>query len=294
MCTPRERTCPPTATEHVTITGHTRLYAVLGRPVAHSASPGLYNTWFAHFGVDARYGALDVPPDRADRVPDALRTLGLAGANLTVPLKEAVIPHLDALAPSAQRAGAVNVIRREQGRLVGHNTDGSGLRSHLCGLGFDETRPALVLGAGGAGRAAVGALLDAGLPVVYLLNRTTARARAVAEQLGSRVRPGPLTPEAFAAVACEVGLVVQAVSGPGRVCIDALDPARLSERSVLWSDLNYWDPTPPHHARLAELGHRFDDGWGMLVGQAIGAFELFTGLQLSRLEAHALLPGRTP
>ena len=276
------------------ISGQTRLYAVLGRPVHHSASPGLYNAWFRHFAVDACYGALDVPPERADRVPDALRTLGLAGANLTVPLKEAVLPHLDGLAPSATRVGAVNVGRREHGRLVGDNTDGTGLLAHLRSLGFDETRPAVVLGAGGAGRAAAAALLDAGLPGVHLLNRTPARAQAVADRLGARVHPGPLTADAFSAVAGAVGLVVQAVSGAGRARISTLDLHGLTERPVLWSDLNYWDPDPPHRADLTRLGHRFDDGWGMLVAQAVEAFVLFTGIPLSLADAHALLPPRVP
>lgn len=294
MCTPRGRSCSRTAPDHVPISGETRLYAVLGRPVHHSASPGLYNAWFRHFGVDARYAALDVPPERAAGVPDALRTLGLAGVNLTVPLKEAVLPHLDALAPSATRVGAVNVVRREQDRLVGYNTDGTGLLAHLRSLGFDETRPAVVLGAGGAGRAAVAALLDAGLPRVHLLNRTPARAQAVADRLGERVHPGPLTADAFTAIADTVGLVVQAVSGAGRGSVSALRLHGLTERRVLWSDLNYWDSNPPHRADLTRLGHRFDDGWGMLVAQAVEAFTLFTDIPLSLADAHALLPPRVP
>ncbi len=275
------------------ITGSTKLYAILGRPVHHSASPDLYNAWFAHHSVDARYGALDVPPAKSEQVPDALRTLGLAGVNLTVPLKEAVLPHLDELALSARRAGAVNVVIREGDRLVGHNTDGSGLVSHLCSLGFDRLRHAVVLGAGGAGRAAVSALLAAGLPAVFLLNRTLARAEAVAADLGDRVHPRPLTPAAFAAVAPEAGLVIQATSGAGRDRVEALD-IRTLPSGCLWSDLNYWDARAPHRAALRAAGCRFDDGWGMLVAQAAESFCLFTGISLSLPQAHALLPARTP
>ncbi len=277
----------------MTISGATRLYAVLGRPVHHSGSPRLHNTWFAAKNIDARYVALDVPPELAHQVPDALRTLGLAGANLTVPLKEAVLPHLDHLAPSASAAGAANVVVRTPHGLVGHNTDGSGLLAHLRSRGFTPDHPVVVLGAGGAGRAVTAAMVAAGVPRVHLLNRTEARAAAVADQLGPAVAPGPLTPSAFAQLAEEVHWVVQATSGGARAALEALDPTRLSP-ACAWVDLNYWDPSPPHRDTLAARNMAFDDGHGMLIAQAVEAFTLFTGVPLSLPEARALLDRTAP
>jgi len=275
----------------VSITGATRIFALLGRPVHHSESPRLHNTWLSALDIDARYVALDVPPDRAHHVPDAMRTLGLAGVNLTVPLKEAVLPHLDALAPSAQAAGAANVIVRDAGRLIGHNTDGSGLVTHLRTQTVDWTRPAVVLGAGGAGRAVVGALLSAGIPRVHLLNRTVARATEVASRFGGRVVPGPLTNPGWREAQSGAGLVIQATSGAGRAAVATLDVSRL-HRPLCWVDLNYWDQTPPLRTQLLSQGLDFDDGWGMLVAQAVEALTLFTGHRLPLAHAHSLLGPR--
>lgn len=295
---PAGRTSPEPPARRLPVSGRTRTFAVLGRPIAHSDSPRLHNAWLAALGVDATYVALDVPPERAAEVPAAMRTLGLAGANLTVPLKEAVLPHLDHLAPSARAAGAANVVVRREGRLVGHNTDGSGLVAHLRRIGTALDRPTAVLGAGGAGRAVVAALLAAGSPRVHLLNRTVDRARRVADQLGDRVRPGSLTPTHLHAIGPTLGLVVQATSGAARAAIDALDPTAVPPGST-WVDLNYWDPDPPHRTALSSGGVHFDDGWGMLVAQAAEAFTLFTGLPLSLERAHAWVqsaptPERTP
>ena len=90
----------------------------------------------------------------------------------------------------------------------------------------------------------------------------------------------------------QAGLVVQATSGAGRSQVEALPLAALPTAGVLWSDLNYWDAEPPHRTELRRAGHRFDDGWGMLVAQALEAFHLFTGVRLARSVAHALLPPR--
>jgi len=260
----------------VTISGATRTFALLGRPVGHSLSPRLHNAWLQALKVDARYLAIDVPPERGHLVPDALRTLGLAGVNLTVPLKQSVLPQLDALAPSAVQAGAANVIVREGDRLVGHNTDGSGLVAHLQLQGIDLSRPAVVLGAGGAGRSVAASLLQAGLPRVHLLNRTVERAEAVAAVLGPALHPGPLSGRGLQQALPGTGLVVQATAGGGRAAVAGLPLDHLPPKAC-WVDLNYWDAEPPHRAELHRRGIRFDDGWGMLVAQAAEAFTLFTG-----------------
>jgi len=273
------------------ISGATRTFALLGRPVRHSLSPWIHNRLLRAHGVDAVYVALDVDPMHAGHVAQAIRALGLAGVNLTVPLKETVIADLDACAPSAVRAGAANVVVAEGGRLVGHNTDVHGFLSHLRTLDARLDRPAVVLGAGGAGRAVASALLSAGVTELHLLNRTESRAHAVAQALSEQgtVWAGPLRPGCLSTI--RPALVVNAVSGDGRPAVAALSIDSLPERA-LWMDLNYWDAAPPHRQALDASGHHFDDGWGMLVAQAVNAFTLFTGVRLSLHKAHDLLGPR--
>lgn len=267
----------------MSVSGQTAVYAVLGRPVGHSASPALHNAWFVEHGVDAVYVALDVPPERAGDVIGALRVLGLAGANLTVPLKEAALPHLDAVEGLAGTLGAVNTVVRDGERWVGFNTDAEGFVDGLREeLDLDpHGARAVVLGAGGAGVAVGAGLLAAGAASVTWLNRTPARAEAAAARcagvgVGARDH-GPLTPDAFAAAVSGADVVVQATSGAGRARVAGFDPSAVPA-SAVWSELNYWDADPPLATALRARGVRFQDGRAMLAHQAARAFRHFTGI----------------
>lgn len=266
------------------ITGHTKVFALVGHPIHHSLSPAMHNELFRRKRVDAVYVPLEVAPEQADRVGEAVRTLALAGCNLTVPFKERILPALDALDPSAEAAGAVNVVVREAGRLVGHNTDGVGyLRALRDELGVDpHGARAVVLGAGGTGRAVAAALAGAGVAEVRLLNRTLARSEAAVATLGprfaqTRFSAGPLDPRAFDGVPWDI--VVNCVSGPGAAAVAALSVAALQPGSV-WTDANYWMADPPQLAACALRGVRIQPGIGMLLSQGALSFELFTGLSV--------------
>jgi len=150
------------------------LYVLLGDPVAHSRSPAIHARAFQVLGIDAVYA-----PCRVTDVPAAvrsLRALGIAGANVTIPHKQAVIPSLDRLEAAAQRIGAVSCIVNRDGVLQGHNTDREGV---LRALGKFSGRT-VVLGAGGSARAAV----DAFRPEVTIVNRTRARGEQLAREMG--------------------------------------------------------------------------------------------------------------
>jgi len=264
------------------ITARTRVYGLIGHPVRHSLSPAMYNELFDRYGIDAVYLAFDVPPARAERVADAIRTLDLVGVNLTVPFKEQVLPQLDDMTVAAEEAGAVNVVIHNGGALRGYNTDGEGLIRYLelQGLSLGGLR-AVVLGAGGAGRAVASALLERGAASVAILNRTLSRAVVARGALERRfghheLSALPLRPETFAQAAAGAHLVVNCTSGDGARAVSALDPAVLSPGAT-WVDINYWMPDPPQQAACAALGLHFHTGLGMLVHQASLAFELFTG-----------------
>lgn len=267
----------------VPVTGRTAVYALLGHPVAHSASPALHNGWFAALGVDAVYVALEIDPSLGARVVDALRVLPLAGCNLTIPFKQDVVPSLDALDGLAAAAGVVNTIVREGARLVGHNTDGDGFLDGLREIGRGDVRgaKAVVLGAGGAGRAVAAALVREGADVV-VLNRTPSRAQAAVDAIrglrdGARPVADALTPERFAAHVVDADLVVQATSGSGAGAVAALGVDEVPE-AALWVDLNYWMDAPPLWSALGARGVARQDGSAMLRRQAARAFRLWTGL----------------
>lgn len=278
------------------ISARTRVFGLIGHPVRHSLSPAMYNELFGRYGLDAVYLAFDVPPERAGRVADAVRTLDLVGVNLTVPFKERVLPELDQATVAAEEAGAVNVVIQQDGVLKGYNTDGEGLVRYLeqQGVGIAGRR-AVILGAGGTGRAVASALLDRDAAGVVLLNRTLARAQVAVGALERRfghvdLDAGPLTPQAFAAVAPGAGLVINCTAGGGAEVVATLDPTRLLPGTT-WIDVNYWmDELPQRQACLAH-GVDFHPGLGMLVHQAALAFELFTGHPVEAAALQAILGG---
>ncbi|MFQ3622851.1 MAG: shikimate dehydrogenase, partial [Acetobacteraceae bacterium] len=172
------------------LSANARLAGVLGWPVSHSRSPRLHGFWLERHRIDGAYLPLPVRPERFADAVRSLRDLGFRGANVTIPHKEAAFAVCDSVESSAHRAGAVNtLIFREDGAIVGANTDGEGFLASLRASvpGFrPQGRTALLVGAGGAARAIAAALLDAGARVI-LANRTSARAEALAEALGGDV-----------------------------------------------------------------------------------------------------------
>ncbi len=207
---------------------------MIGDPVGHSRSPAIHNAAFAALDLDWVYVALPTPEGRAVAAVEGMRATGLRGMSVTMPHKAAVIPALDELTSTAERLGSVNCIIRDGDRLIGDSTDGAGFVSglrHDFGLDPGGAR-CVVLGAGGAARAVVLALADAGAASVGVVNRTAARGREAAALAGPR---GALV--AADAVA-EADLVVNATSigmadtggGPAEV---PLDPSQLRAGQVV-------------------------------------------------------------
>lgn len=174
-----------------TLSGTSRLAGVIGWPVSHSRSPRLHGYWLNRYGIDGAYLPLAVRPQDFCHAVSALPALGFAGANVTVPHKEAALSLADRAEPFAARVGAANtLIFGSDGVIEAHNTDGYGflenMRTGAPGWRAD-IGPAVVLGAGGASRAIIAALLDAGAPEVRLANRTRDRSEAVAAAIGGAI-----------------------------------------------------------------------------------------------------------
>lgn len=229
------------------ISGETRVFGLLGYPVAHSLSPAMYNEAFAALDYPGVYVAFPVEPVRVAEAVAGVRALGLGGANVTVPHKQAVIPHLDEVTPAARQIGAVNVIIPRDGRLIGDNTDGRGfLRSLREELGLEPTGArAVILGAGGAARAIAVELLRAGLSRLVIANRTLARAQELA---------GALQHNGLATASGEEGAssVSLAPAGGGNATVAAMDlqDSRLQEEVAtahLLIHTTTWGMAPHHH-----------------------------------------------
>jgi shikimate dehydrogenase len=239
------------------------LTGVLGFPVAHSRSPAMMNAAFAALGLDWRYVKLPVPPERFEETARALPGSGYRGANVTIPHKLAARALADELSHAAAAIGAANTLSFEEGRVLADNTDAGGL---LDALGEDPRgRSALVLGAGGAGRAAVWALREASAEVA-VWNRTPERARRLAAdfEVEHAVRPGRT-------VDILVNTTSLGLHGEDLPAELELGPA------ALVVDLVY-GPEPTALCRRAEAtGARVVGGLEVLVRQGARSLELWTG-----------------
>jgi shikimate dehydrogenase len=255
------------------VSSGTRVACVIGWPVSHSLSPVIQNAAFRAAGLEWVYVAMPVPPDALGAAVAGIRALGIAGANVTMPHKAAVLPHLDEVASEAAAAGSVNTIVRSGDRLIGANTDGAGfLRFLERDAAFAPSgRRVLILGAGGAARSLAVSLTAAGASV-RLAARRAPQADKAAKLSGSSARPWEVRHEA----ASDADLIVNAtpLGSDGREC--PLDPDRLSEGQLV-VDLVYAPPSTPLVARARARGARSYNGLGMLLHQAALAFELWTG-----------------
>ncbi len=255
----------------------TRVVGVMGYPVAHSLSPRLHNTAFAHLGLDWVSVGFPVPPGRAEVALAGARALGLGGLSVTMPHKEAVAAAVSSLTPAAARLGAVNCVGDDGGSWVGDNTDGAGLLAALArGAGFSPSSTrCLVVGAGGAARAVIAALADAGAAEVVVVNRTPERA-AVAAALA-----GPVGRVGSADEAGGSDLVVNATpAGMADVSTQPagwpVDPSELHPGQLV-VDLVYHPPRTPWLDAAAARGADTLNGLGMLVHQAALQIERWTG-----------------
>lgn len=262
-----------------------QVYGILGWPIGHSLSPAMHRAAFEALGIDASYVPFAVRPDRlADAIAGA-RALGLAGFNVTVPHKEAVLALLDDVEPDARAIGAVNTVVREGERLVGLNTDAPGFTRALAAAGFEPrgTR-CVVLGAGGAARAAVVGLERAGAAQITIAARRPDRARHIADDVQS---PGGIAIETCGLEDLEraftsADLVVQATNATldgnadAEPFVDALPLDALPAHATV-NDLVY----APRETTLIEAarsrGLPTVDGLGMLLYQGALAFERWTG-----------------
>jgi shikimate dehydrogenase len=270
----------------MTVTGRTTVTGIIGSPVSHSLSPVMHNAAFAALGLDWTYVPFPVAPDALAAAVQGLAALGVAGFNVTIPHKVAILPLLQRVSPEAELIGAVNTVSVADGVLTGHNTDGIGLLAALRReLGFSPAgRSVLVLGAGGAARSAVVALAGAGAAQVALANRSVEKGRELVGQVAA-----PLAATEFSAAGLErladpgylgsFDLVVNTTSvGMRGDFFPGLDLSRLKGGAVLY-DMVYAPPVTPLLSQALACGVPAANGIGMLVAQGEAAFRIWTGIE---------------
>lgn len=255
----------------------------MGWPVGHSLSPKVHGFWLKQYGIAGEYVRIAVEPEEFPEKLKKLQTNGFAGVNVTVPHKEAALANVDEVHPLAQRIGAVNtVVVREDGILYGFNTDGFGFLENLK-AGYEKfdpsAGPAVVLGAGGAARAVVVALLDAGAPEVRLLNRTRERAEQLAEEL-TGIGTGIIKVGNWGARSCHLSdaalLTNTTTLGmQGQRALE-LDLDQLPTTALV-NDIVYAPLETDLLARARVRGNPVVDGLGMLLHQARPGFEAWFG-----------------
>jgi len=261
------------------VSGKAKLAGVIGWPVGHSRSPRLHGYWLEKLGIDGAYVPLAVRPEDFAHVLRALPRMGFRGANVTVPHKEQALALVDHVEPLARRIGAVNtLVVRDDGSIEGRNTDAFGFLENLChGAPHwqPQAGPAVVLGAGGAARAVCAALIDAGVPEIRLINRSTARAEQVAADIGGRftVLGWDRLAGALEGAALLVNTTTLGMTGQPPLEID-LSP--LPAHAVV-NDIVYAPLMTDLLVAAAARGNPVVDGLGMLLWQAAPGFEAWFG-----------------
>jgi shikimate dehydrogenase len=251
------------------INGHTKIFGILGRPVAHSLSPVMHNAAFRHLGINAVYVAFPVT-DLASAV-SGLRGLAIGGASVTIPFKEEIIPLIDELDPRAAEIGAVNTLVNRDGRLIGSNTDWLGAVTALTAKTSLQGRHVLILGAGGASRAIAYGVIQAG-GRVSLTDVDQARATALVKDLGGEAIPLHTVGD------CPATILVNATPVGMTPDVDGIpiDPDLLGRFEVVM-DIVY-QPLETRLLREAKTrGAAAIDGLQMLIHQGAAQFELWTG-----------------
>ncbi|MGE0005539.1 MAG: shikimate dehydrogenase [Parvibaculaceae bacterium] len=255
-----------------------RKACVIGWPIGHSRSPLIHGYWLRHYGIDGIYERVAVPPGELPAFLNTLAERGYAGCNVTLPHKEGAFGTVRIADQATERLGVVNTVFYRDGELWGTSTDGEGFLANLASHAPDwrvDGRNIVVLGAGGAARAIVGALLDGGSRRLSIVNRTLARGEELRRDFDSRVEPhdwnetGRLLEEADLLV----NTTSLGMAGQPPLTIDL---APLPESAIV-ADIVYAPLETDLLFRARSRGNRVVPGLGMLLHQAVRGFELWFG-----------------
>jgi len=270
------------------------LVGLIGAGIQRSLTPAMQEEEARQHGLRLHYQLIDLDqtPDSVQQLPALLssaRIMGFAGLNITYPCKQAVLPLLDGLSPEAEAMGAVNTVVIRGGRMVGHNTDGEG-----WAWGFRRDLPhanmdcVVLMGAGGAGSAIAHTVLGMGATQLRIVDTDSKRAAALVAALNSRYGAGAVTmPNIAEALVDATGLIHATPTGMDK--LPGLPLANALLRRSMWVSEVVYFPIETELLKAARAaGCATVNGGTMAIGQAVGAFELLTGLRAdaTRMEQH--------
>nr|WP_320026868.1 shikimate dehydrogenase [uncultured Acetobacterium sp.] len=268
------------------ISVNTKIYAVIGDPIAQSLSPQLHNGLFKANGVDALYLPIGVKAEDLEKLVDGFRLMNFGGFNITKPHKMEVMKYLDGLDPLAEKIGAVNTVVYRDRKMIGYNTDGFGFIKSIenkIGDIAKESLTILILGCGGAVKSVAMALADWGIKKVIIANRTVEKAEELANQINESW-PGKAQAISMDAAALENAVDQAAVvaNGTSLGMADTIDqtplPKYLMKKDLLVYDMIYSPPVTPFMKDASAVGAQTVNGLEMLLYQGLLAFELWTGI----------------
>jgi shikimate dehydrogenase len=252
---------------------------VCGHPISHSRSPIIHNYWLKVYEISGSYRAVDVLPVDFAKFALSLAENGFVGGNITIPNKEAAFAVAARSDEVCKLIGAANTLWLEEGELCATNTDAIGFAANLDERlpGWDQQKSALVLGAGGASRAIIHALLERGFTSVRIANRSLARAVELKDRFGEKVTAHTL--DGLNELAADAGIIINTTSlgmkGEGEI---PLDMSRL-RTDTLVTDVVYVPLMTPFLTAAEQVGLKVADGLGMLLHQAAPGFEKWFGVR---------------
>lgn len=257
------------------------LYGVIGNPVGHSMSPDIHNAALKDARIDGHYHGFQVENDDLKDAISGMKALGISGINVTVPHKVEIMKYLDKIDVTAERLGAVNTVRREGEQLVGYNTDGEGfLHSLLEALDQPLSELSfLLIGAGGAARAIYTTIAQYAPKSFDITNRTIEKAEALIETAEGKITSQAITLNAAEERLGEYDVIIHTTSIGMYPNVEET-PISLAnaKKTAVVCDIVYNPIETKLLREAAGLGLKTVDGVGMFVGQAVRAFELWTGI----------------
>lgn len=265
------------------------LICLLGHPVAHSISPKMHNLAFAKLGLSYAYVTYDVTPEQLPDILDTLKALGCRGLNLTMPLKTAILPYLDKMSRTVRLSGSANTVVFEDGKLIGHTTDGAGYMRSLKDAGFDIIGQSMtLLGAGGAAASICAQAALDGVASITILKRKNATfpqaesfAASVQKATGCRVQVMDIADEsAMKKSIAESKILVNATNVGMGTDDTSLVPKEYLHKDLIVSDIIYHPAATRLLKDAAACGCSTINGTYMLLFQGAAAFRLWTGKKM--------------
>ena len=253
---------------------------VTGWPIKHSKSPMLHGFWLKQYGIEGKYEAYGVEPENFEQFLKELPKSEFVGGNITIPHKEVAFANVDQLDEAAKAIGAVNTLWLEGEKLCGGNTDAYGFSANMDQFApeWREGKRAFVMGAGGAARAIIYAILEASFEEVHIVNRTLERAENLAKLFGENCKAHPW--DELQDLLSQTDFIVNTTSiGMGSSDASMMTDLSTLQKSAIVTDIVYTPLETPFLKSANALGLKTVDGLGMLLHQAVPGFEKWFGIR---------------